>query len=60
MRLRRCFKDYQQQKEWQLTDLGDEIVMVGQMGAAVHTAVATVAGVQVRLERLGLCELHHV
>lgn len=34
--------------------------MVGQMGAAVHTAVATVAGVQVSLERLGLCQLHHV
>ena len=40
--------------------LGDEVVMVGQMGAAVHTAVATVARVQVRLERLGLCQLHHV
>lgn len=43
-----------------LERLGDEIVMVGQMGAAVHTAVATVAGVQVSLERLGFCQLHHV
>lgn len=43
-----------------LKRLGDEVVMVGQMGAAVHTAVATVARVQVRLERLGLCQLHHV
>lgn len=43
-----------------LERLGDEIVMVGQMGAAVHTAVATVAGVQVSLERLGLRQLHHV
>ncbi len=47
-------------KEWQHTHLGDKIVMVGQMGAAVHTAVATVAGVQVSLEGLGLCQLHHV
>lgn len=44
----------------QHTDLGDKIVMVGQMGAAVHTAVATVARVQVSLERFGLCQLHHV
>lgn len=43
-----------------LERLGDKIVMVGQMGAAVHTAVATVAGVQVCLECLGLCQLHHV
>lgn len=34
--------------------------MVGQVGAAVHTAVATVARVQVGLERLGLCQFHHV
>lgn len=43
-----------------LERLGDEIVMVGQVGAAVHAAVPTVAGVQVGLERLGLCQLHHV
>lgn len=43
-----------------LERLGDKIVMVGQMGAAVHTAVATVARVQVSLERFGLCQLHHV
>lgn len=33
--------------------------MVGQVGATVHTAVATVARVQVGLECLGLCQLHH-
>lgn len=43
-----------------LERLGDKIVMVGQVGAAVHAAVATVAGVQVSLESLGLCQLHHV
>lgn len=43
-----------------LKRLGDKIVMVGQMGAAVHTAVTAVAGVQVGLERLGLCQLHHI
>ena len=42
------------------TDLGDEVVMVGQVCAAVDTAVATVAGVQVGLEGLGLGQLHHV
>lgn len=47
-------------KRWQRTDLGDKIVMVGQMGAAVHTAVTAVAGVQVGLECLGLCQLYHV
>lgn len=41
-------------------DLRDKIIMVGQMGAAVHTAVAAVAGVQVSLERLGFCQLHHI
>lgn len=39
-------------KEWH-THLGDKIVMVGQVGAAVHTAVAAVARVQVSLECLG-------
>lgn len=43
-----------------LERLGDKIVMVGQMSAAVHTAVTTVAGVQVSLECFGLCQLHHV
>jgi len=43
-----------------LERLGDKIVMVGQMGAAMHTAVTTVAGVQVSLECLGFCQLHHV
>lgn len=41
------------------TYLRNELVMVGQVGAAVHTAVAAVARVQVGLERLGLCQLHH-
>lgn len=36
-----------------LERLGDKIVMVGQVGTAVHTAVAAVAGVQVSLECLG-------
>lgn len=39
--------------------LRNELVMVGQVGAAVHTAVAAMARVQVGLERLGLCQLHH-
>lgn len=43
-----------------LERLGDEIVMIGQMGPTVHTAVTTVAGVQISLERLGFCQLHHV
>lgn len=43
-----------------LERLGDKIVMIGQMGATVHTAVTAVAGVQIRLERLGFCQLHHV
>lgn len=47
-------------KAGQQANLGDKIVMVGQMGAAVHAAVPTVAGVQVGLECLGLCQLHHV
>lgn len=33
--------------------------MVGQVGAAVHAAVAAVARVQVGLERLGFRQLHH-
>lgn len=33
--------------------------MVGQVSAAVHAAVATVAGVQVGLECFGLSQLHH-
>lgn len=41
------------------TYLRNELVMVGQVGAAVHTAVAAMARVQVGLERLGLCQLHH-
>lgn len=47
-------------KDKRHTDLGDKIVMIGQMGATVHTAVTAVAGVQIRLERLGFCQLHHV
>lgn len=39
--------------------LRDELVMVGQVGAAVHAAVAAVARVQVGLERLGFRQLHH-
>lgn len=39
--------------------LRDELVMVGQVGAAVHAAVAAVARVQVGLERLGFGQLHH-
>lgn len=35
--------------------LGDEIVVVCQMGAAVHAAVTAVAGIQVSLESLSLC-----
>lgn len=41
------------------TYLRNELVMVGQVGAAVHTAVAAMARVQVGLECLGLCQLHH-
>lgn len=47
-------------KDKRHTDLGDKIVMIGQMGATVHTAVTAVAGVQIRLECLGFCQLHHV
>lgn len=47
-------------KDRQHTDLGDKIVMIGQMGATVHTTVTAVAGVQIGLERLGFCQLHHV
>lgn len=43
-----------------LERLGDQIVMVGQVGAAVHAAVTTMAGVQVGLERLRFSQLHHV
>lgn len=43
-----------------LKRLGDKFVMVGQMGATMHTAVAAMAGVQVSLEGLRLCQLHHV
>lgn len=42
-------------KAWQHVYLGDEIVVVCQMGAAVHTAVTAVAGIQVSLKSLGLC-----
>lgn len=43
-----------------LERLGDQIVMVGQVGAAVHATVTAVAGVQVGLERLRFGQLHHV
>lgn len=39
--------------------LGDEVIMVSQVCTAVDTAVAAVAGVQVRLERFGFSQFHH-
>lgn len=39
--------------------LGNEFIMIGQVGSAVNAAVGPVAGGQIRLESLGSCHLHH-
>lgn len=39
--------------------LGNEFVVIGQVGSAVNAAVGPVAGGQIRLESLGSCHLHH-
>lgn len=43
-----------------LKRLGDELVVVGEVSAAVDAAVGAVAAGQVSLKRLGLGHLHHV
>lgn len=39
--------------------LGNEFIMIGQVGPAVNAAVGPVAGGQIRLESLGSRHLHH-
>ena len=39
--------------------LGNEFIMIGQVGSAVNAAVGPVAGRQICLESLGSCHLHH-
>lgn len=41
------------------TCLGDQLVVIGQVGPAVDTAVGSVAVGQIRLESFGLGHLHH-
>lgn len=42
------------------TCLGDELVVIGQVGSAVDTAVRSVAVWQISLESFGLGHLHHL
>lgn len=42
------------------TRLGDQLVVVGQVGSAVDTAVCPVAVWQIRLESFGFGQLHHL
>lgn len=43
-----------------LERLGDEVIVVGQVSAAVYTAVPAMTEVQVCLKSLGLGQFHHV
>lgn len=43
-----------------LEGLGDELIVIGQVGSAVDTAIRPVTGWQISLERLGFCHLHHL
>lgn len=42
------------------TCLGDQLIVVGQVGSAVDTAVGSVTVWQISLERFGFCHLHHL
>lgn len=43
-----------------LKRLGDQLIVVGQVGSAVDTAVGSVTVWQISLERFGFCHLHHL
>lgn len=44
----------------QITCLGDQLIMIGQVGSAMDTAVCSVAVWQISLESFGFCHLHHL
>lgn len=44
----------------QTTCLGDQLIVIGQVGSAVDTAVCSVTVWQISLESSGFCHLHHL
>jgi len=43
-----------------LKRLGDQLIVIGQVGSAVDTAVCSVTVWQISLESFGFCHLHHL